>query len=86
MKYPVTLLALAVVMLLVGFGIRLNTDRKYTNKMFYHTIESGLYSFEDVFAERKIGDTIQLFGVIAGVAGGVWFVVIAVGRDRKKRL
>ena len=86
MKYPVTLLALAVVMLLVGFGIRLHADRKYTNKMFYHTIESGLYSFEDVFAERKIGDTIQLFGVIAGVAGGVWFVVIAVGRDRKKRL
>ena len=78
MKYPVTLLVVATVMLLVGVGIRMHADGKYMNKMYYHTIDSGLYKFADVFAERKIGDTVQLVSVIAGVAGGLWFVVVAI--------
>ena len=53
----------ATVMLLVGVGIRMHADGKYMNKMYYHTIDSGLYKFADVFAERKIGDTIQLLSV-----------------------
>jgi len=81
MKYPVSLLIVAVVMLLVGVGIRMHADGKYMNKMYYHTIDSGLYKFADVFAERKIGDTVQLVSVIAGVAGGLWFVVVAIKRN-----
>ena len=80
MKYPVILLAVASVMLLVGLGIRLHADRKYTDKMYYHTIDSGLYKFGDVFAERKIGDTIQVLSIVAGVAAGLWFVVVAIKR------
>ena len=78
MKYPAILIAVAAVMLLVGVGIRMHADGKYMNKMYYHTIDSGLYKFADVFAERKIGDTVQLVSVIAGVAGGLWFVVVAI--------
>ena len=81
MKYPVTLLVVATVMLLVGVGIRMHADGKYMDKMYYHTIDSGLYKFADVFAERKIGDTVQLVSVIAGVAGGLWFVVVAIKRN-----
>ena len=86
MKYPITLLVLAVVMLLVGIGIRMHADWRYTNKMYYHTIESGLYEFEDVFAERKIGDTIQSLSLIAGVAGGLWLGIVAISRDKRKGL
>jgi hypothetical protein len=84
-KYPITLLAIAAVMLLVGLGIRMHADWKYTNKMFYHTVGSGLYEFHDVFAERKIGDTLQLSAVILGSAGGLWFVVLAINRDRRRQ-
>jgi hypothetical protein len=83
MKYPVTLLVVAAVMLLVGLGIRMHADGKYMNKMYYHTIDSGLYTFEEVFAERKVGNTIQLWSVIAGVAGGIWFVVVAIKRGKR---
>jgi hypothetical protein len=86
MKYPITLLVLAAVMLLVGIGIRMHADWRYTNKMYYHTIESGLYEFEDVFAERKIGDTIQSLSLIAGVAGGLWLGIVAIRRDKRKGL
>ncbi len=86
MKYPVTLLVVAVVMLLVGVGIRMHADGKYMNKMYYHTIDSGLYKFADVFTERKIGDTVQLVSVIAGVAGGLWFVVVAIKRNSRSGL
>jgi hypothetical protein len=79
-KYPVILFAVAAMMLLVGVGIRMHADSKYMNKMYYHTIESGLYKFEDVFAERKIGDTVQVLSVITGVAGGLWFVFVAIKR------
>ena len=79
-KYPATLLLVAAMMLLVGVGIRLHADGKYMNKMYYHTIDSGLYKFADVFAERKIGDTVQVLSVIAGLAGGLWFVVVAIKR------
>ena len=84
MKYPIIVLAVAAVMLLVGIGIRMHADWRYTNKMFYHTTHSRSYEFEDVFAERKIADTVQLLSLIAGVAGGVWFVVVAISRDQRK--
>jgi hypothetical protein len=84
MKYPITLLVVAAVMLLVGVGIRMHADWKYTNKMYYHTVDSTLYEFEDVFAERKIGDTVQFWSVVAGVAGGFWFVVVKISGDRKR--
>jgi len=86
MKYPITLLAVAVVMLLVGLGIRMHADWKYTNKMFYHTTESNLYGFDDVFAERKIGDTVQVLAIILASAGGLWFVVVAIRRDRRRQI
>jgi hypothetical protein len=81
MKYPITLIITAAVMLLVGVGIRLHADSKYMNKMYYHTTDSGLYKFGDVFAERKVGNTLQVLSVIAGVAGGLWFVVVAMKRQ-----
>jgi len=84
MKYPGILLGVAAVMLLVGLGIRMHADGKYMDKMYYHTIDSGLYKFSDVFAERKVGDTIQRFSVIAGVAAGVWFVVVAMKKQSRK--
>jgi hypothetical protein len=84
MKYPIALLVVATVMLLVGVGIRMHADWKYTNKMYYHTVASTLYEFADVFAERKIGDTVQFWSVVVGVAGGFWFVVVKIGRDRKR--
>jgi hypothetical protein len=86
MKYPVTLLAVAAVMLLVGLGIRMHADWKYTNKMYYHTVESTLYGFDDVFAERKIGDTVQVLAIILGSVGGLWFAVVAISRDRRRRV
>jgi hypothetical protein len=84
MKYPLTLLVVAIVMLLVGVGIRMHADWKYTNKMYYHTVDSTLYGFEDVFAERKLGDTLQFCSAVAGGAGGFWFVVVKISRDRKR--
>jgi hypothetical protein len=84
MKYPITLLVAAIAMLLVGVGIRMHADWKYTNKMYYHTVASTLYEFEEVFAERKIGETVQFWSVVAGVAGGIWFVVVKISRDRKR--
>ena len=84
MKYPIILLVAATVMFLVGSGIRMHADWRYTNKMYYHTIDSTLYEFEDVFAERKIGDTLQLWSVIAVVAAGCWFVAVNVRRGRKR--
>jgi hypothetical protein len=86
MKYPITLLVVAAVMLLVGVGIRMHADWKYTNKMYYHTADSRLYEFEDVFAEAKIGDTVQFLSLIAGVAGAFWLVVVAISRNQRKRL
>jgi hypothetical protein len=83
MKYPVILLVVAAVMLLLGLGIRMHADGKYMDKMYYHTIESGLYTFEEVFAERKVGDAVQLWSVIAGVAAGLWFVVVAIKRESR---
>ena len=84
MKYPITLLVVATVMLLVGVGIGMHANWRYTNKMYYHTVDSTLYEFADVFAEHKIGDTVQLWSIVAGVAGGVWVVVVKISRDRKR--
>ena len=86
MKYPITLLAVAAVMLLVGLGIRMHADWKYTNKMYYHTVASGLYEFHDVFAERKIGNTLQVLAVILGSAGGLWFVALAINRNGRRQV
>jgi hypothetical protein len=47
MKYPITLLAVAAVMLLVGLGIHMHAEWKYTNKMYYHTVASELYEFHE---------------------------------------
>ena len=80
MKYPAILIAIAAVMLLVGTGIRMHAQSKYMDKMYYHTIESGLYKFDDVFAERRIGNTVQVSSIIAGVAGGLWFTVVVIRR------
>jgi hypothetical protein len=81
MKYPITLLFVAAVMLLVGVGIRMHADWKYTNKMYYHTADSMSYEFGDVFAERKAADTVQLLSLIAGVAGTLWLVIVKISRD-----
>ncbi len=86
MKYPISLLAVAAVMLLVGLGLRMHAESKYINKMYYHTVASGLYEFDEVFAERKIGGTLQVLAIILGSAGGVWFVVIAIRRDRRRQV
>lgn len=80
MKYPAILIVAATIMLLVGVGIRMHADSKYMDKMYYHTIDSGLYKFGDVFAERKIGDTVQVLSIITGVAGGLWFTIVAIKR------
>ena len=85
MKYPAILLAVAAVMLLVGLGIRMHADGKYMDKMYYHTWQSTLYSFHDVFTERKIGNAIQFLSVIAAGAGCVWFVVVAIRRDKRRQ-
>jgi hypothetical protein len=84
MKYPVILVVAATIMLLVGTGIRVHANSKYMDKMYYHTIASGLYAFEDVFAERKIGNTLQISSVIAGAAGALWFTVVAIRREKRK--
>jgi hypothetical protein len=80
MKFSVILLVVATLLLLAGLGIRMHANGKYMDKMYYHTIDSGLYNFDEVFAERKLGNTLQTSGVVAAVAGGIWFVVIAMKR------
>ena len=85
MKYAITLLAVAAVMLLVGLGIRMHAEWKYSNKMYYHTVASGLYEFDEVFAERKIGATLQGLAIMLGCVGGLCFVVVAVRRDRRRQ-
>jgi hypothetical protein len=84
-KYPIILMGIAAVMIVLGLGIRMHADWKYTNKMYYHTPQSLLYKFDEVFAEQKIGDTVQFLSVIVGSAGGLWFTLVAISRDRRKR-
>ncbi|MBV9008422.1 MAG: hypothetical protein JO354_04540 [Verrucomicrobia bacterium] len=84
MKYPIALLVIAAVMLLVGIGVRMHADWRYTNKMYYHTPDSRLYEFDDVFAERRMGDTVQLLALLTGTAGGIWFVVVKVSSKQSK--
>jgi len=83
MKYPLTLVGVAAVMLLVGVGIRMHADWRYTNKMYYHTPESALYEFDEVFAEYKMANTVQFLSVMVGAAGGVWFIVAAINRNKR---
>lgn len=80
MKLSVALFAIATVMLLVGLGIRMHADWKFTDKMYYHSVNSTLYEFDEVFAERELGDTIQRVAMLAGGAGGVWFVFVKLRR------
>ena len=85
MKYPIILMGVAAVMILVGLGIRMHADSKYTDKMYYHTPLSGLYTFDDVFAELKTGDTVMFLSIVVGSAGGLWFTLVAISRDRRRR-
>jgi len=85
MKYPIILMGIAAVMILVGLGIRMHADSKYTNKMYYHTPLSRLYTFDDVFAELKTGDTVMFLSIFVGSAGGLWFTLVAIRRDRRRR-
>ena len=85
MKYPIILIGVAAVMILVGLGIRMHADSKYTNKMYYHTPLSQLYTFDDVFAELKTGDTVMFVSILVGFTGGLWFTLVAISRDRRRR-
>ena len=85
MKYPIILMAVAALMLVVGLGIRMHADSKYTDKMWYHTPESRLYEFDDIFAELKLGDHVMFLAIIVGSVGGIWYTFIAVRRDRLGR-
>ena len=78
-------MGIAAVMILVGLGIRMHGDSKYTDKMYYHTPLSGLYTFDDVFAELKTGDNLMFLSTIVGSAGGLWFTLVAISRDRRRR-
>jgi hypothetical protein len=84
MKYPIILMGIVAVMILVGLGIRMHADSKYTDKMYYHTPLSGLYTFDDVFAELKTGDTVMFLSIFVGSAGGLWFTLVAISRDRRR--
>jgi hypothetical protein len=79
-------MAVAALMLVVGLGIRMHADSKYTDKMWYHTPESRLYEFDDVFAELKLGDNVMFLAIIVLSVGGIWFTFIAVRRDRLRRV
>jgi hypothetical protein len=85
MKYPIILMGIAAVMILVGLGIRMHADSKYTNKMYYHTPLSRLYTFDEVFAELKTGDTLIFLSTVVGSVGGLWFTLVAISRDRRRR-
>lgn len=78
-------MVIGAVMLLLGVGIRMHAEWRYTNKMFYHTVDSTTYEFHEVFAESKIGNAIQLLSVITASAGGLWFVVVAIRRDKRRQ-
>ena len=78
-------MAIAAVMILVGLGIRMHADAKYTNKMYYHTPLSRLYTFDDVFAELKTGDNVMFLSILVGSAGGLWFTLVTISRDRRRR-
>ena len=78
-------MGIAAVMILVDLGIRMHADSKYTNKMYYHTPLSRLYTFDDVFAELKTGDTVMFLSTLVGSAGGLWFTLVAMSRDRRKK-
>src|ERR1700747_891676 len=85
MKYPIILMGVAAVMILVGLSIRMHADSEYTNKMYYHTPLSRLYTFDDVFAELKTGDTVMFLSIFVGAVAGLWFTLVAISRDRRKR-
>ena len=85
MKYPVILMGIAAVMILVGLGVRMHADSKYTDKIYYHTPLSRLYTLDDVFAELKTGDNVMFLAIIVGFAGGLWFTLVAISRDRRRR-
>lgn len=73
-------MVVATVMLLAGVGIGMHAERKYVDKLYYHTVASTLYSFDDVFAERTLGHTLQSCGAVVGLSGGVWFVFLKISR------
>lgn len=83
MRYLITLLVVATITLLTGLGIRMHADWRLTNKLFYHTVDSTLYEYDEVFAERNLGDQLQLWSVVALAAGGIVFVAVKINHDRK---
>jgi len=85
MKYPIILMGIAAVMILVGLGIRMHADSKYTDKMYYHTPLSRLYTFDNVFAELKTGDAVMFLSILVGSVGGLWFTIVAISRDKRRR-
>src|ERR1041385_1044519 len=85
MKYPIILMGIAAVMILVGLGIRMHADSKYTDKMYYHTPLSRLYTFDNVFAELKTGDAVMFWSIFVGSVGGLWFTIVAISRDKRRR-
>ena len=78
-------MGVSAVMIFVGLGIRMHSDSKYTNKMYYHTWQSKLYGFNDVFAEQKIGDNVMFWSILGITAGGLWFSIVAASRDKRRR-
>ena len=78
-------MGIAAVMILVGLGIRMHADSKYTDKMYYHTPLSRLYTFDNVFAELKTGDAVMFLSIFVGSVGGLWFTIVAISRDKRRR-
>jgi hypothetical protein len=44
-----------------------------------------LYTFDDVFGELKTGDTLMFLSLFVGSAGGLWFTLVAISRDRRRK-
>lgn len=80
MKFPIVLFVVATVMLLGSIGIRMHAQRRYMDKLYYHSVYSGLYEVDEVLAERKVADRVQLGGILTATAGTVWFVVVKLRR------
>ncbi len=85
MKYPIILIGIAAVMILVGLGIHMHANSKYMDKMYYRTPASQLYTFDDVFGELKTGNTVMLLSIFVASAGGLWFSLVMISRDKRKR-
>ena len=50
----------------------MHAEWKYTNKSYHHMVQLGSNEFEDVFAERRIANTVQVLSLVAGVGREVF--------------